>query len=68
MPALALNVRCSLQTAVAMQELEIKATELEEMRLSRDAMVASAEKEQDTVKKLRAEIAQLHADKVLPFT
>ncbi len=51
-----------------MQELEIKATELEEMRLSRDAMVASAEKEQDTVKKLRAEIAQLHADKVLPFT
>ncbi|CAL5229872.1 g13283 [Coccomyxa viridis] len=47
----------------ANKELEIKATELEEMRLSRDAMVASAEKEQDTVKKLRAEIAQLHADK-----
>ena len=51
-----------------MQDLETKATELEGMRLSRDAMVTSAEKEQDTVKKLRAEIAQLHSDKVLLFT
>lgn len=32
--------------------------------MSRDAVVASVENEQDTVKKLRADIAQLHTEKV----
>ena len=35
--------------------------------MSKDAVVASVEIEQDTVKKLRADIAQLHTEKVIPL-
>ena len=49
-----------------MQELAATAEELEKMRMKNNAMVVSAEKEEDTVRKLRAEIAQLQLDEVEP--
>ena len=53
---------------MAMQNLDSKAEELEKMRLSRDAVAASAEKEKDNIMKLRADIAQLHTEKVTPLS
>ena len=51
---------------MALQDLAAKAEELQEMRISKAAVMESAEKEKETVESLRADVSQLQSDKVNP--
>ena len=50
---------------MALQDLAAKAEELQEMRISKAAVMESAEKEKETVESLRADVSQLQSDKVM---